>query len=79
MQARVALAFLLSLGLSGCDVMQRFDLMSAQLASTNAKLSKSNNHLSGVKHDTASMDQRLAETNARLEAVERKLGKWMKQ
>ena len=74
MQARVALTFLLSFGLSGCDVMQRFDLMNAQLASTNAKLSKSNNHLSDVKHDTAGMDQKLAETNARLEGVERKLG-----
>jgi septal ring factor EnvC (AmiA/AmiB activator) len=67
MQARVALAFLLSFGLSGCDVMQRFDLMNAQLASTNAKISKTNSHLTAVKHDTAGMDQKLAETNARLE------------
>jgi septal ring factor EnvC (AmiA/AmiB activator) len=74
MQARVALAFLLSFGLSGCDVMQRFDLMNAQLASTNAKISKTNSHLTAVKHDTAGMDQKLAETNARLEGVERKLG-----
>ena len=74
MQVRVALAFLTSFGLSGCDMMQRFDLLNAQLASTNAKLSQSNRHLSDVKHDTASMDDRLAETNARLEAVERKLG-----
>jgi septal ring factor EnvC (AmiA/AmiB activator) len=74
MQARAALALLLSFGLSGCDIMQRFDLLNAQLASTNAKLSKSNRHLSDVKHDTGNMDEKLAETNARLESVERKLG-----
>ena len=74
MQARVALAFLLSFGLSGCDVMQRFDLLNAQLASTNAKISKTNSHLTEVKHNTADMDQKLSETNARLEGMERKLG-----
>ena len=74
MQARVAVTFLLSFGLSGCDVMQRFDLLNAQLASTNAKISKTNSHLTEVKHNTADMDQKLAETNARLEGMERKLG-----
>ncbi|MET0539778.1 MAG: hypothetical protein ABWZ64_17835 [Xanthobacteraceae bacterium] len=75
MQARVALvSLLLSFGFSGCDVMQRFDLLNAQLASTNAKISKTNSHLRDVKHDTGNMDEKLAETNARLESVERKLG-----
>ena len=74
MRLKVALTLLLSVGLSGCDAMQRLDVLNAQLASTNAKLSQSNAHLRGVKHDTASMDERLEETNERLAAMERKLG-----